>query len=255
MSNLMFDYIPGYFKETKLFKALLDTELVQFDKVDALIADCINQLYVDTATWGLSLWERDYELEYNPELTIEQRRSRVKAKIRGTGKVTGGLIKRVASSFNDDQGEVTFDGKINIELTRKTTNALSLKDLQEALEEIIPAHLDYTLAVKYVAVAAIKSELMVNIPSELVHCGRLVSGAYPDENTAKENAVSIRLETLYSMAEQLYRFCGTFACGDSAEIVNDAKSMASGINLTAVYATAQQTYPVCGQLTCGEVLT
>lgn len=141
MDNLMFDYIPSYFKNAKNFAILMNSENIQLDKADALIDDLIDQLYVDTATWGLIYWEKEHGIEYNPMLSYEERRSRVKAKIRGIGKVDRKLIQAMAAAYSNGEVDVTFDGKINVTFIGTRGIPSALAELKNQLEEIKPSGL------------------------------------------------------------------------------------------------------------------
>lgn len=141
MDNVMFDYIPGYFKATEKFKALLDCCSHEFDSVERLKDDIIDQLYVDTATWGLQYWEKEYDLAYNSELNYEERRSRIKAKIRGLGKVDKALLLTVISAYENGAVSITFDGNINITFIGTKGIPSALNELKKQLDEIVPAGL------------------------------------------------------------------------------------------------------------------
>lgn len=248
----MLSYVSLDYHTSKIYTAILTVEGSEFDLLRQNIEDLRAQFFLDTATWGLQFWEKEYGLKVNTELSYSERRSRIKAKKRGIGRVGDNLVALVAGSFNNNQASVGFDGKISVELTRTIINALNLKDLQDAIEEIIPAHLNYTLGVKYVSQVLVKSEFLQNVPSELVFCGEIVCGAYPEANTAKEYPAGVRIASLYSTSEQAYKICGTFMSGDNTEITNDAKSYSGSLNMSASYSTAQQNYPVCGEFICGE---
>jgi hypothetical protein len=46
------------------------------------IKDLKRQFHIDTATWGLFMWEKELGIETNIHLSIERRREIVKAKLR-----------------------------------------------------------------------------------------------------------------------------------------------------------------------------
>lgn len=141
MDNVMFDYIPGFFRNAEKFKILLEAVNVQYDNVEDMIQDLIDQLYVDTATWGLVFWEKDRGLEYNPTLSYDERRSRIKAKIRGVGKVDRKLITTIAAAYSNGEVAVTFDGRININFIGTRGVPSAMVELMKQLEEITPSGL------------------------------------------------------------------------------------------------------------------
>ncbi|KFZ41865.1 putative phage tail protein, partial [Anoxybacillus sp. KU2-6(11)] len=57
MSNL-FQYLPNYYQDIREFPNLIGTENEEVEQLSATIDEVLEQFYVDTATWGLSHWER-----------------------------------------------------------------------------------------------------------------------------------------------------------------------------------------------------
>lgn len=67
----------------------------------------MDQLCVDTATWGLRYWEQTLGIPVEPGKEPEYRRSRIRSKLRGSGVTTVALIKSVAESFSNGEVAVT----------------------------------------------------------------------------------------------------------------------------------------------------
>lgn len=114
--------------------------------------ELFNQLNVDTATWGLELWEKEYGLETDITKTLSDRRSRIKSKMRGVGTTTKGLIKNIAESFSNGQVEVTEHNDeyyFEIEFVGKIGLPPNIPDLKAAIEEAKPAHLNVVYICKY----------------------------------------------------------------------------------------------------------
>jgi hypothetical protein len=154
----MYDYIPGYYEDIREARAIVDTESAILDLVNADINDVLAQFYVDTATWGLANWERICGISTDESKPIDQRRSVVKSKLRGIGTVTVGLIESVAESYSNGDVAVIEDNA-NYTVTIKFVSTLgvppNMADIQNALREIIPAH----LAINYEFTYATYSEL------------------------------------------------------------------------------------------------
>jgi hypothetical protein len=102
---------------------------------------------VDTATWALAIYESEMGIPIDQIKPIADRRSVIKSKMRGFGKVDSALIKIVADSFTNGDVDVSFSsGTIKITFTSVIGIPPNIEDLQAAIEEIKPAH----LAVLYV---------------------------------------------------------------------------------------------------------
>lgn len=137
----MLSYVPLYYRTSTIFKAVLNSEGAELDLLRQNIDEVKAQFFIDTATWGLQFWEREFGLSSNPNLSCEERRSRVKGKIRGIGKVGANLIKSVAEAYSNGEVAVSFDGDVTITFIGTRGVPSALEDLKLQLNEIVPAHL------------------------------------------------------------------------------------------------------------------
>ena len=53
-------YVPDYISEFIPSQQILDAQGYQIGAINYYINDLVNQCFIDTATWGLSLWEKEY---------------------------------------------------------------------------------------------------------------------------------------------------------------------------------------------------
>lgn len=137
-------YLPDFLANSSLMGSLLDREGAEAAALSAATDDVLAQFYVDTATWGLGSWERFLGLATDSSKPYEQRRSVVKSKLRGIGTVTVDLIKNVAEAFANGEVQVTeilSDYTVKITFIGKRGVPENLLDIENALREIIPAHL------------------------------------------------------------------------------------------------------------------
>lgn len=117
----------------------------QVDKLWEDINASIAQLDIETATWGLQLWETALGLPVEVERPVEFRRSRATAKLRGQGTTTVEAIQNVAASFSGGEVEVAeCPGEYRVDIRFVDAIGLppNLDDLKAAIAEIIPAHLE-----------------------------------------------------------------------------------------------------------------
>ncbi|GGJ68313.1 hypothetical protein GCM10008982_17060 [Anoxybacillus voinovskiensis] len=154
MSNL-FQYLPNYYQDIREFQTLIGTENEEVEQLSATIDEVLEQFYVDTATWGLANWERICGIPVDESKPIEQRRSVIKSKLRGIGTVTVALIKNVAESWYNGEVEVTEQPSlytVKIKFVSKLGVPPNLADIQNALREIIPAHLAIDFEFSYLLI-------------------------------------------------------------------------------------------------------
>lgn len=112
------------------------------------IDDLCNQLFLGTATWGLSLWEKMFDVKTDLSKSYEFRRAAVRAKMMGTGTTTVELIKNVAESFLGGEVEIVEQNeKYMFQIVMVSIYGVppNVEDLKRALEEIKPAHLGFEI--------------------------------------------------------------------------------------------------------------
>ena len=126
------DFYAGSPEFVDMQNALEPEALALWTARDSLM----DQLCVNTATWGLQYWEQTLGITVEQGKDLEYRRSRIRSKLRGSGVTTVALIESVAESFSN--GDV---GTIGI--------PPNLEDLTASLREILPAHLAWNYVMVY----------------------------------------------------------------------------------------------------------
>ena len=155
----LLDSVPYYYRDNREALAILTAD-ARF--LTGLIEDARESTYEftpATASDMLSKWEEFVGLSVDPGKPLDQRRSAVIARFRGTGTVTKAMIKAVGESFENGTIDVTEDNAnytINIEFVDARGVPPNLSDLHYALREIVPAHLEITYEFTYTTYNEIK---------------------------------------------------------------------------------------------------
>lgn len=147
--DVMIKSLPLYERKSTVFQEIIKVEGQQFTVLHAHVNDIQSQLNVDTATWGLAFYEKELNITTDLNKSLEERRSVVKSKMRGHGKVDAALIKLVVDAYTNGDVEVTFDGKINVRFVSVRGVPTNLNDVYKSVEDIKPAHLDVTYIFLY----------------------------------------------------------------------------------------------------------
>lgn len=140
----MWSYLPNFYEDIRESRAIINPESKEFERLDGNIRDVLSQFFVDTATWGLANWERVFDIAADETKPIDQRRSVIKSKMRGAGTVTISLIEEVAEAYDNGDVDVVLDhANYIVTITFISTKGIppNLADIENALREIIPAHL------------------------------------------------------------------------------------------------------------------
>lgn len=211
--NRLIELLPSYEKNSRVFQEIMNAEQIEFDKLDLDLEDLNKQFFVDTATWGLVIHEKELGLPIRPNKSLEERRSIIKAKWRGMGKVDLAMIKAIVEAFTKSKVSVSFNGRINIIFNNEKVIKLNISDMYNAIDEVKPAHLDYDFTSQY----------------------------------SKE----LQLQTKYKEYPIPYLMCGTFLCGIKPNIQNEGISFNTELNVNTNKNTSSKQYLMAGTFKAG----
>jgi len=98
-----------------------------------------------TATWGMAFYESSWGLVVDENKPMDQRLAAWRAKRRGVGTTTVEVIKNIAESFYNGEVDVVEHKKefwFEVIFLSQTGIPPNLADLQFAIEEVKPAHME-----------------------------------------------------------------------------------------------------------------
>lgn len=156
----LIDLLPDYYKNSAQVVELQGAYEHWTDALQAARDDLFAQLNVESATWGLALWEKLLGLETDITKPYEYRRTRIISKFRGAGTTTKEMIKDVSESFSNGQVEIIeYNNESRFEVKFVGTIGMppNMDDLIAAIEEIKPAHLAYSYVYIYRSHNALKT--------------------------------------------------------------------------------------------------
>lgn len=145
-------YLPDYYETSRVMGAILQAQGAELDLLRVSLEETLQQFFVSSATWGLDAWEAELGIAPVPDKPEDQRRAVIHAKLRGVGTVTVELLHSVAGAYERGAVEVTQQPAL-YQFTVRFVDTLgtppNLDDLQAAIEEIKPAHLQVVYQYKY----------------------------------------------------------------------------------------------------------
>lgn len=157
----MLDYMPSYYWESFEAVEITKANASEFERLHDKINDLLDQFFIDTVTWGIDYWEKRFNIPVNPIKPIEERRSLVKSKLRGYGSVSSTLIKNMAESFSGGEVSIAFNPTTStVEVTFIGTRGVptNMTDIQNAISDIIPAHLGVSFSFTYLTWDTLESK-------------------------------------------------------------------------------------------------
>lgn len=132
--------------------------------------DITQQLFPNSMTWALAIEERDAGLASTG--TLEERRTALIARWRGSGKCDVDLIQRVCDAWENGEISVGF-AKGVIVLTfvgaYGVPEAAELAALQDAVEHTIPCHLAVSYLYRYLLVREVDGMTLDELQGHTMH--------------------------------------------------------------------------------------
>lgn len=155
-------------------EALLKIGNVETGKINSLIEDLKKQCFVNTATWGLDYWEQALGITTNINISQNERRAVIRAKLKGMDITTKNVLESVAEEFMTGKATVIEHHKdycIDLVMDSDEGFPYGPETLYHAISEIIPAHIcvDYHYISKeidkvYIANGMLSGEHIVIYP-------------------------------------------------------------------------------------------
>lgn len=146
------NYLPTYYYESRQMNAKCDTTGIEFDNLEVTIQELIEQCFPQTATRGIKLWENFLGIPINTNESLELRRAKVIDKLSRVSPMTPYEMKKSLEKFadtieiNQTPEEYTFE----VVLGSESKIDYILSTIINIVEEIKPAHLAYSLTLKYI---------------------------------------------------------------------------------------------------------
>lgn len=144
-----FDWISGILPKSFLNSTLINMTGMykaiarQFDDAKAAILDGQNQLFIDSATYMLPVYEAEFAIQLVDQSSTEARRNNVMAMSRGGLGATPAAIKSVLQAYGYATNIVeNFAGyTVTIQFTDTRGIPPNINDLQTLMTRFVPGHL------------------------------------------------------------------------------------------------------------------
>ena len=133
--------IPEFVALQAAYSALDDEDALRWKNV---LAQC----NLDTATWGLDLWEDRLSLPVAPPLGYEARRALIRARLRGGGPINAAYLSQLASQIvGEPVGAVEHNTESYVEFGWGHPGyPANYNQLIATINDVIPAHLEPVFA-------------------------------------------------------------------------------------------------------------
>lgn len=154
----MLTFTDWYYQESKIMQSILDTQGLEIDAIRDKIKDILEQFYVDTATWGLDLWEKELNIQDTTGDYFE-RRNRIKLYLAKPVTVTPKFLCTLTNRYLNDKSATVVEHirDYYFDICFNNGSLFDWENLQKAIEIYKPAH----LGVKYFSLQNVGSSIYV----------------------------------------------------------------------------------------------
>jgi len=137
-------YLPEYYQTSRVMGAIAKAQGTELDMLYTALDEILKQFFIDTATWGLNLWDEFLGLK-TEAYSIEERRRLLKSKLIMQPPVTRERFKKLLDGVADSVDVIEHYGEYNFEvvLLVKTNLRTAFEKILEQIEDNKPAHLAY----------------------------------------------------------------------------------------------------------------
>lgn len=115
------------------------------------IYDILNQLFIETATWSLNLWEAKYGIAADESKPLVERRAAVRDKMTSAGNTTAEMVRQLAMALTGYEARVVVnssDYSFSLEFLgeENTLADIDVSQIRKMVEQIKPAHLRFIIS-------------------------------------------------------------------------------------------------------------
>ena len=193
----LIDKLPFFYEECPKTNTIQDGLDIEINNLYSKVDSTIDQLYVNSATWALSEWEKFAGIK-KTDGTIEQRRARVASKLKAKGTTTLEVMKSLCKSYSEDirVTEIFNEYKILLELVitkdEDIPKTYDFANMNEAIWEIKPAHLNHELEINNSRKLNIKTNYE-DVKFKYIPCNCAYAGEF-QPNTYNKDSELINLK-------------------------------------------------------------
>ena len=147
MARKLTDLLPARYLNSPEVGAAAGIIWVLGEVFRARALDWLTQLTIDTATWGIIYWEREYGVRPLVTDTLDVRRSRVKAKMRAPQTTTRAMLAGVAAAYAagavSSVEEFPREHRVQFRFASSGAFPTALEAMTESLREVMPSHVAF----------------------------------------------------------------------------------------------------------------
>lgn len=154
-------YYPQVLQSILEFKAIIDSESLEFNELTKERENVLSNAYLSTMDeTRIGQWESILDIRPIEGSSIEDRRDTIIARIRGQGKLNTALINTIVNTFTGGTANAWVeDNTLYVEITPPPNNKqYQFANVEQELRNKVPAHLGFVVSRNYYTWEETKAE-------------------------------------------------------------------------------------------------
>ena len=202
----LIDKLPYFYEECPKVNTIQEGLGSETETLYSKVRATTDQLYVNTATWGLVEWEKFAGVK-NTSGTINQRRTRVINKLKAKGTTTLEVFTNICNMYADNVKveEIYHEYALMISLVeeKESFNPVEyrLAEMNEAIWEVKPAHLNHYFNFTQARKLGVETKYE-DLTIKYIPCNACYAGQY-QPNTYNREKELYNLESSYPNYETM----------------------------------------------------
>lgn len=145
----MLTFTDWYYQDSKIMQSILDTQGIEIDAIRDKIKNILEQFYVDTATWGLDLWEKELNIQ-DTTGNYSERRNRIKLYLAKPVSVTPRFLTDLVNRYSEKKSAkiIEHNSECCFEIEVAADDKIDWDNINKSINLYKPAHLGFYTSLK-----------------------------------------------------------------------------------------------------------
>ena len=141
-------YLPEFLQKDGNFSAITSACSMEHEEIRTVLQDIFDQFFVETATWGLSMYERVWGLIPAADETYEYRRKQILIHMAGTSMSTVKFLTQIVNTYGSGYIK-EYNNEYYFNIYAACNDPAALLKMKEDIGIYKPAHLGFTIYLGY----------------------------------------------------------------------------------------------------------
>lgn len=145
----MLTFTDWYYQDSKIMQSILDTQGIEIDAIRDKIKNILEQFYVDTATWGLDLWEKELNIQ-DTTGNYSERRNRIKLYLAKPVSVTPRFLTDLVNRYSEKKSAkiIEHNSEYCFKIEVAADDKIDWDNINKSINLYKPAHLGFYTSLK-----------------------------------------------------------------------------------------------------------